>query len=151
MIESHDYAVTLSGIDEKNGVLASEDAGLPSLAVASPPEFGGPEAVWSPEHLFVASLSSCLMTTFRSLARRADLEVLGYSDQATGELKRGETGLFRIETVTMRPRVAVGDESLVAKAERLIEKAEEVCLIGRSVACRTVVQPRIEVMVGASR
>ena len=36
----------------------------PHLTVATPPEFGGPESVWSPEELFVASVGSCLLSTF---------------------------------------------------------------------------------------
>lgn len=39
-----------------------------------PPEFGGPERTWSPEHLFVAAVSSCLMTTFRAIAEMSELE-----------------------------------------------------------------------------
>ena len=33
---------------------------LPNLHVDAPPEFKGHDGVWTPEHLFVASVNSCL-------------------------------------------------------------------------------------------
>ncbi|HIE21251.1 MAG TPA: OsmC family peroxiredoxin, partial [Acidimicrobiia bacterium] len=131
MIEAHDYDVNLKGTGSRTGVLEAE--GLPPLDVASPPEFGGPDGVWSPEHLYVASLSSCLMTTFRVIAEIARVEVLEYSDQATGHLRRGDDRLYRMEKITLRPRVVIADPDQVEKAHRLLEKADQVCLINRSV------------------
>lgn len=68
MIESHDYEIQIVSTGARSGVMDSEEDRLPSLYVASPPEFGGPEGVWSPEHLFVASVAACMMTTFRAIA-----------------------------------------------------------------------------------
>ena len=44
----------------------------PDLTVATPPEFGGPAGVWSPEELLVASVGSCLLSTFLYFAYRFD-------------------------------------------------------------------------------
>ncbi len=143
MIEAHDYQLTLEGTGPKTGVLRSE--GLPALDVASPPEFGGPDGVWSPEHLFVAAVSSCLMTTFHAIAGIARLEVLEYSDAATGHLKRGEDRRYRIEKVTLRPRVVIADPDQVDKAYKLLEKAEEACLISRSVNSEIVMESTVVV------
>ena len=68
MVQTADYQVQLQSSDAKTGKLDGWEAGLPTLEFAAPPEFGGPGGIWSPEHLFVASVSSCLMTTFRSMA-----------------------------------------------------------------------------------
>ena len=143
MIEAHDYELTLEGTGPKTGVL--HNPGLPDLDVASPPEFGGPEGVWSPEHLFVASVSSCLMTTFRAIAEIARLEVLEYSDSATGHLKRGGDRRYRMEKVTLRPRVVIANPDQTGKAYKLLEKADEVCLISRSVNSQIVVEPTVVV------
>ena len=134
MIESHDYHVQLVSTSAKTAVVNSIGDALPTLNVASLLEFGGPGATWSPEHLFVASIASCLMTTFHVIADISGLEVLEYSDDAIGHLQRGEDRLYRIDRVTLLPRIAVGNETEVPKALKLIDKAKEVCLISRSVS-----------------
>ena len=133
MIESHDYDIEIVSTGVRSGVLDSEEDRLPSLYVASPPEFGGPEGVWSPEHLFVASVSSCLMTTFRAMADLSKLEIVEYTDSAIGHLQRGEDRLYSIDRITLRPKVVIASDDDLDKAEKLLKKAEEVCLISRSV------------------
>ena len=143
MIDSHDYPVHLDGTGPKTAFLTSEDD-LPKLEVASPPEFGGPARTWSPEHLFVAAVSSCLMTTFRTVAALSNLDVVDYSDDAVGHLVR-EGSLYRIERVTLRPRVVIADPEKVDKALRLLDKAEHACLVSRSVSAEIILEPKVEV------
>ena len=145
MIESHDYDVEVANTGVRTGVLVAPGDGLPSIEVASPPEFGGPAGVWSPEHLFVASISVCLMTTFRAVAEASGLEILDYHDQSTGHLQRGEDRRYSFDTVTLRPRVVIDDESKVERTIRLLHKAEAACLISRSVASEIVLEPTVEV------
>lgn len=132
------------------GELTAPEDGLPSLEVASPPEFGGPGTTWSPEHLLVASVSSCLMTTFQAIASNSSFDVLGYSDEPSGHMKRDETGLYRMESVTLRPRVVVSDPAKADKAERLLEKAERACLISRSLKAEIRMEPTVEVAASAA-
>lgn len=134
VIDWHDYEVELTSSGPNTGVLTSGADDLPDLVVASPPEFGGPGAVWSPEHLLVAALASCLMTTFRAIAANSGVEVLGYTDRSTGRLLRGDDGVYRIAKVTLRPMVVISEESRADRTLRLLEKAERVCLISRSVS-----------------
>jgi peroxiredoxin-like protein len=143
MIESHDYQVRLAGTGRRSGHLQSDEDRLPGLDVASPPEFGGPGSTWTPEHLFVASISACLMTTFQALAEISHLEVLDYVDDATGHLQRGDNGLYRMARVILRPRIVIADESKVDKARQLLMRAEEVCLISRSVSSQVDVDPSV--------
>lgn len=138
------YEIHLEGTGPKTGLTTS--AGLPDLPVASPPSFGGPGETWTPEHLFVASVSSCLMTTFHTIAEISRLKVLGYRDSASGRLVKGEDGRYRIDSVTLRPMVQVEDPTQVEKAHRLLEKAEEACLISRSISAEVVLEPVVEVM-----
>lgn len=145
MIDSHDYALTLVSTGLKTGDLGAPADDLPSLEVASPPEFGGPGETWSPEHMFVGAISSCLMTTFRSIADNSQLEVLEYSDQPSGHLARDESRRFRFDSVTLRPRVVIADPSKVDKAYRLLDKAEGACLVSRSVNAEVRLEPSVEV------
>ncbi len=146
MIESHDYVLHIEGTGPKTGIISADEDGLPALHVASPPEFGGPEAVWSPEHLFVAAVSSCLMTTFRTIADLSKLDVVSYSDDPVGHLIRDENGLYRIESVTLRPQVSITDPEKTDRALRLIEKAERACLVSRSVSAEIHLDPTVHVV-----
>jgi organic hydroperoxide reductase OsmC/OhrA len=146
MIDSHDYLLHIEGTGPKTGIISADEDGLPALHVASPPEFGGPEGVWSPEHLFVAAVSSCLMTTFRTIADLSKLEVVAYSDDPIGHLIRDEDGLYRIESITLRPRVSISDPDKIDRAMRLIEKAERACLVSRSVNSEIHLEPSVDVV-----
>jgi organic hydroperoxide reductase OsmC/OhrA len=142
MDNAHLYRVDLDGETLKTGLLGSPDW-LPSLPVASPPQFDGPGGVWSPEHLFVASVASCLMITFRALADLAGLEIVEYSDSAAGKLVRGDDRLYSITEITLCPRVVISDPSQVDRALRLIDKAEQACLISRSISSVVHLEPEV--------
>ena len=142
MIESHDYHVQLSGTGLKTGALSMEHLDEPSFDVASPPEFGGPAGVWSPEHLFVATLSSCLMTTYRSIADASKVDVIEYRDDAIGHLQRREDRRYWMDRVVLRPRIVVPADQ-IDRAVRLVDKAENACLISNSVTTEVVVEAQI--------
>lgn len=141
MIESHDYHIRVQQTGSKTGRLEAD--GLPSLDMSAPPEFGGPEGHWSPEHLYVAAVASCLMTTFSAIAEISKLEVVDYSDNPSGHLQRGDDRLYKMNRVTLRPRVVVADASMIEKATKLLEKAESVCLISRSVNSEITMEPTV--------
>ena len=143
MIESHNYEVQIVGSGAKSGKVEAARDGLPTLEFASPPEFGGPQGVWSPEHLYVAAVSTCLMTTFHPIAAISNLVVVEYSDEASGLLERGDDRLYSMPRITLRPRIVIEDESKVDKTLRLIEKAEEVCLINRSINSEVLLEPSV--------
>ncbi len=128
--------------EPKTGLTTSP--GLPDLPIASPPSFGGPGETWTPEHLFVASVSSCLMTTFHTIAEIARLKVLAYRDSASGRLVKDEDRRYRIDSVTLRPKVEVEDPTQVEKAHHLLEKAEKACLISRSIAAEVTLEPVVK-------
>jgi len=41
--------------------------GRPSIDVTAPPEFKGADGFWTPEHLYVASVNACFVTTFLAI------------------------------------------------------------------------------------
>ena len=145
MIESHDYRVDLTSGRDRIAELTSPDGHLRAVGVSTPPEFGGPEDMWSPEHLYVAALSSCLMTTFFALADISRLDVASYCDEAMGHLQRGDDRLYSMDRIVLRPHVVVDSEEHIPKALRLLKKAESVCLISRSVRSAVEVFPKASV------
>ena len=65
----------------------------PTLLVATPPGFGGPQGVWSPEELLVASVGSCLLSTFLYFADRFELSFSSYSSTSKGTVDKTPEGL----------------------------------------------------------
>src|SRR5204863_54663 len=81
-------------------------AGKPNVVVGNPPEFRGEPDHWAPEELLVASLNTCTMLTFITLASARGVTLVGYESEADGLLENGE-GTYRITAVTTRPRVTL--------------------------------------------
>ena len=147
MIDRHEYPVNLRWTGDKQGVAESDDR-LPELGIAAPPEFGGPQHEWTPEHLLVASVASCFMTTFLAIAGNSRLEIDELEVPAVGELVRDPDRRYSIASIELRPRILVTDEKDRAKAERIAHKADEACLISRSLRSEIVLAPTIDVAAG---
>jgi organic hydroperoxide reductase OsmC/OhrA len=110
-----------------------------SPSVGVPPQWSSVEAV-DPEELFVASLSSCHMLWFLDFARRAKVEVRGYSDHAVGEMAKTEDGRVAVTRVTLRPKVECDADR--ETLDHLHHQAHEACFIANSVKTDVVVEPQ---------
>ena len=68
MNDAHYYEVNLLWNSGTQGTLSSPKT-PDKIEVATPPEFPkGVKEKWTPEHLFVAAVNSCLMSTFLLVA-----------------------------------------------------------------------------------
>ena len=149
-MEPHIYNVDIRWDKDRKGVMCSPE--LKSFAssegcieVATPPEFPkGIPGIWSPEHLFTASISSCLMTTFLAVAENSRLNFKAFSCGAKGKLEQVE-GKFLMTEVILEPHVTIEDEGDRDKAIRILEKSEKACLISNSVKSRILLHPAVEV------
>lgn len=149
MSEVHStYPVAVRWEGEKRGLGSSTD-GLPDLKVASPPAFGGPAGVWSPEHLFVLSATTCWMSTFLAMAQASGLEIVAVDCAGEGVLDKGEDRRFRISRIALKPRVTIVREEDRERAGRLIEKAEAACLIRNSIRSEVTLASQVLVEVPA--
>lgn len=143
MADTHSYVTRLEWKDTRRAL--ESPPGLPSLEVATPPEFpGGIPGIWSPEHLFVASAEACLMTTFLAIAENSKLEFRAYRSEAEGTLEKTDAG-FVITRIVLRPTIVVGEEAAVDRAKRIIEKAEKHCLISNSMKSEVHLQATVTV------
>jgi organic hydroperoxide reductase OsmC/OhrA len=123
----------------------SKENGL-CIEVATPPEFPkGMPGIWSPEHLFTAAVSSCLMTTFLSIAENSKLNFSSFSCQAKGKLEQMD-GKFMMSEVILEPTVTIVDEKDEAKTLRILEKSEAACLISNSVTSKIIMLPTIKII-----
>jgi organic hydroperoxide reductase OsmC/OhrA len=93
------------------------------------------EAAVDPEEAFVASLSSCHMLWFLSIAARRGVVVDHYRDEAVGVMAKDSSGQFAMTRVTLHPDVQFGGDQRPT-AEVLVamhHEAHEQCYIARSV------------------
>jgi peroxiredoxin-like protein len=132
MESEHFYEVSVNWKADRRGTLSSPvlDA---KIEVATPPQFPkGIEGVWSPEHLFVAAVNSCLMTTFLSFAENSNLYFENFSSKAVGKLEMVE-GKYMISEITLMPIITIADKSNEEKTKRILKKLESNCLISNSI------------------
>jgi len=136
------YRTKVTWLEERKGELAAE--GKPSFQVATPPEFKGHAGIWTPEDLFVAAVNTCILTTFLAITEKHGIEFLRYDSEAEGTLEMVE-GKFMFSRVTVRPKVIVASQEMVASIERAIVGAAKRCFISESLKSEVVVGPEVEV------
>ncbi len=123
---TYDVALTWDG-----GRASTAKAGeRPSIRVAPPEDFPfGDAASWSPEHLFLASLSSCTLLAFLAHAANGEIDVDSYTADVSGTITRRKSdGRYAFVQVVLVPRVVVGPGQAEA-AQALTPKAERDCFI----------------------
>ena len=140
----HRYNVNLQWKEGRIGQMQSPELN-DTITVATPPEFeGGVPGIWSPEHLFTASVVSCFMTTFLAIASISKLEFESFDCEATGMLDKVD-GKFMMTEVELRPKLVLSDESKMERAQRILEKAKANCLISNSMKAKVSLKPEIVV------
>lgn len=147
-MEPHYYNIDVTWNRERKGIMCSPelngDAGN-CIEVATPPEFPkGIPGIWSPEHLFTASVSSCLMTTFLAIAENFKLVFAGFSCKSKGKLEQVD-GKFLMTEIILKPTVTIADEKDREKTERILQKSEAACLISNSVKSKITMNPIIKI------
>lgn len=121
----HRYTVTLADRE----LLAPPRA---PIALGPPPQFDGDDRRWSPEELLVGATLECLWTTFEAYARKHKLAVHGFSGSGVGVLDRGSpVPKFTGIELAVELRVDPGEER---RAEELLAKAEQGCIISHALA-----------------
>lgn len=150
-MEKHNYNVTINWRQDRKGMMCSPELAEGNavtsncIEVATPPEFPkGMPHIWSPEHLFTASVSSCLMTTFLAIAENSKLEFSGFSCNSKGILERVD-GKYAMTEVILEPTVTIKDEKDRDRAERILQKSEAACLISNSIKSKVTMEITINV------
>lgn len=136
----HHYSVAAAAGTQ--GSVAIEGPRLPTIHSAPPAEFDGPGDQWSPETLLVAAIADCFVLTFRGIAALSHLPWLSLACDVAGTVDRVErvTQFTRME---LRVRLRVPRGAKEDQAIRLLQKAEETCLVTNSLKVR----PHLETIV----
>ena len=114
-----------------------------TIDASSAPLYKGNPAFVNPEEGFVASLASCHMLTFLSIAAFKGFAVEEYRDDAVGVLARNTDRNLAMTRVTLRPKVTFGGAKQPSEEDlrKLHETAHRKCFIANSVTSEIVVEP----------
>ena len=95
-----------------------------------------------PEEAFVASLSSCHMLFFLSIAAQRNFIIDEYIDQAIGVLGKNSAGKLSMTQVTLRPKIIFSGDILptAKQIETIHHQSHEQCFIANSVKTKIVIE-----------
>jgi organic hydroperoxide reductase OsmC/OhrA len=124
----------------------SFDEGVEVPASASPHVVPLPlssAAAVDPEEAFVASLSSCHMLWFLSIAAKCGFVVDHYRDDAAGVMGKDASGKIAVTRVTLRPavRFAGASQPTMEDVRAMHHTAHEECFIANSVKSEVRCEP----------
>jgi organic hydroperoxide reductase OsmC/OhrA len=132
--EKHQYffEVLLNWKEGRRGLLTANDV-KDSILVATPPAFsGGVPDTWSPEHLFLSSLSSCFMTTYLAIAEKSRLNIAAFECSAIGQIRLQE-GHLEFTTINLFPKITVAKEADIHAGNEVLIKAYKHCIVANSI------------------
>jgi organic hydroperoxide reductase OsmC/OhrA len=136
------YEVNLKWTVNRKGTLSSPN--LPQqIEVATPPDFPkGMEGIWTPEHLFVASINSCLMTTFLAIAENSKLEFISFESNAVCNIAIID-GKHTITEIILKPKVVIHHTQKKDRAIHILEMSKRECLISNAIKITILLEPEI--------
>ena len=137
----HSFDVKLKWDHETSIGLARSGDRMP-LLFGPPPEFGGNETSWSPEHLLAASVASCYATTFLHFARLLKITVTDFRVSGRADFEKRTNGL-EATRIVLRPVVALHHKPIQSVLDNLFAKAKKYCFVSNSLKCEVVVEPNV--------
>ena len=117
--------------------------GRAAMAVGAPPEFQGSDDVWSPEHLTVAAVNTCMMLTFIAIAENSKVAFSAYASSATGTMEKVEGRGMVFTSITVRPRITVPATTDRGRLDRVLQMTKKNCFISNSLTASVALDPDI--------
>lgn len=95
-----------------------------------------------PEEAFVASLSSCHMLFFLSIAAKRKFIVDSYTDNAAGVMAKDSDGNIAMTQVTLKPKTDFSGNKrpTMAQLEKMHHQAHQQCFIANSVKTKVITE-----------
>ena len=136
----HTYEVNLQWNFDRKGTLSSPV--LPTqIEVATPPDFPkGMKDIWTPQHLFIAAVSGCLMDTFLVVAENSRFEFISFECNAVGIVTTANEKL-RVTEITVKPKISIKSADDEEKLRKILEMSNNECLICNSITTKISLEP----------
>jgi organic hydroperoxide reductase OsmC/OhrA len=141
---THTYDVNLAWDVEQDQALLRAGNRMPIL-VSAPPEFHGSDSVWSPEHLILASIASCYVTTFMYFAKLLKVKVRDLKVTAKVDIEKEGKGMFEATKFIIQPTIDFHNDPGSHIVENLLDKAKRYCIVSNSVKGEVVITPTIRI------
>lgn len=122
--------------------LARSGSAPNAIHFAAPPQFGGLEGRWSPEDLLLSALAGCFTTTFRALADYSRFQYTDLEVEVEGIVRKAQRG-YEFAKILIYPTLTLSNLQEQPRADRLLEKANRLCLVSRAIATEQTFQPRV--------
>ncbi|MEX2122458.1 MAG: OsmC family protein [Woeseia sp.] len=124
------------------------DGGAKVAASASPDIVPLPMSVAEnvdPEEAFVASLASCHMLFFLSIAAKRGYVIDSYTDAAIGYTGKNDDGKLAVTKVILEPKVSFVGENIptLEQMQAMHEKSHDLCFIANSVRSEVIVRTSV--------
>ncbi|UCH04272.1 MAG: OsmC family protein [Candidatus Thorarchaeota archaeon] len=102
-----------------------------SIKVVKPKGEESSPDLYTPEHLFVASVTVCFMNSFIYFTRRMHIDFKSFECVGSGTLEQiGKS--FEITKIEIRSRLAIESKELKPKFERALYLGAKYCFVGNS-------------------
>ncbi len=124
--------------------LARSDVIPNAIHFSAPPEFGGLEGRWTPEHLLLTALASCFTTTFQAIAGYSKFEYTDLQVETEGTVRKDESG-YNFREIVIRPTLTIPHEDSRDRAVNLLKKTKALCLVSKTLATPPTMELRVEV------
>jgi len=100
------------------------------------------EANVDPEEAFVASLSSCHMLFFLSIAAKRKFVIDRYMDNAVGIMEKDADGKMSMTKIALRPVIEFAGEKrpTIEQLEKMHHRSHELCFLANSVKTEIVIE-----------
>jgi organic hydroperoxide reductase OsmC/OhrA len=142
MDDAHYYEVNLLWNSATQGTISSPVIAS-KIDVVTPHEFPkGIKEKWTPEHLFVAAVNSCLMSTFLLVADNSKFQFISFESNVVGKIEKVD-GKFAVTEIVLKPRLIIPSTQNETKAKRVIEISEKACAIANSIKTKITLEPII--------
>ena len=124
--------------------IARTDSAPSAIHFTAPPQFGGLEGRWTPEDLLLTAVASCYTTTFRALAENSKFEYADLEVEVEATARKADSGYCFSEIVS-RPSLTLTAEAARDRANRLLQKTQELCLVARALSVAHRFEPSIQI------
>ena len=134
------------------GYRRDHEAGTPpapgALRLSADAAYRGDPQLPNPEQLVVLAAASCQLLSFLAVAARAGLDVVDYTDEATGLMPDPSPNAVQLTEIRLRPSIVVAAGSDPAVVAAAVETAHHECYIANTLRCEVIVEPTITVRDG---
>ncbi len=125
------FETDLNWITATTGIVSVKNR-MEKITVDMPAAYGGTGLAWSPEELFLASISSCFQMTYLAYAKSLHFGITHFDCSVIGQVEIID-GKYKFTNINVYPQIFIASETLRDKANMALEKTHHHCLVTNSV------------------